>query len=248
MRRGGPTSHLLYGDPLAINAGTACYFLCQRLLVDVDLSPAAKLRIYDLYFEVMRAGHAGQALDLDGLMGAMASCVRDGNSEVLESRVLATHRLKAGVPAGCLARMGAIAGGGTEAQVNAVGRFFESLGLAFQIIDDVLNLRGFKRNLKARGEDVANGTITLPVAKAMGLLTSDERRWLADTLASKPSAPKVIASVIDRLEGIGAVQACADQARDLVEDAWRAAEPLLPDSVPKVMLRAFGWYVLERHY
>lgn len=248
VRRGGPTSHVLHGDALAINAGTACYFLCQRLLVDVDLSPAAKLRIYDLYFEVMRAGHAGQALDLAGLAEATPACVRDGDSSLLERRVLATHRLKAGVPAGCLARMGAIAGGGKDAQVDAVGRFFEALGVAFQIVDDVLNVRGFARHLKARGEDVANGTITLPVAKAMGRLSADERRWLADTLAAKPKDPAVIARVIDRLENTGAVQACADEARALVESAWQAAEPLLADSIPKVMLRAFGWYVLERHY
>src|SRR6185295_4495098 len=114
--------------------------LCQRMLLDVALSPAAKLRIYDLYFEVMRAGHAGQALDLDGLAAGMATCVRTGDSDLLEKRVLATHRLKAGVPAGCLARMGAVAGGGTDAQIDAVGGFFEALGLAFQIIDDVLNL------------------------------------------------------------------------------------------------------------
>jgi geranylgeranyl pyrophosphate synthase/predicted secreted hydrolase len=248
VRRGGATAHRLFGEALAINAGTACYFLCQRMLADVDLSPAAKLRIYDLYFEVMRAGHAGQALDLDGLAGALADGDPGGDAATLERRVLATHRLKAGVPAGCLARMGAVAGGGTEAQIDAVGAFFETLGLAFQIMDDVLNVRGFKRDLKVRGEDVANGTVTLPVAKALGRLGSDGRRWLADTLRSKPSTPETIASVIAALEGTGAVQACADQARDLVEAAWQAAEPLLPDSFSKVMLRAFGWYVLERQY
>jgi len=248
VRRGGPTSHLLYGDALAINAGTACYFVCQQMLLAVELSPAAKLRIYDLYFEVMRAGHAGQALDLDGLAAGMATCVRTGDSNLLERRVLATHRLKAGVPAGCLARMGAVAGGGTEAQIDAIGRFFESLGLAFQIVDDVLNVRGFKGNLKARGEDVANGTITLPVVKAMGRLDPDARQKLAETLASKPKDAQTIASVIELLESTGAVQACADQARELVEGAWQAAEPLLADSISKVMLRAFGWYVLERHY
>jgi len=122
------------------------------------------------------------------------------------------------------------------------------LGLAFQIVDDVLNVRGFKGNLKARGEDVANGTITLPVVKAMGRLDPDARQKLAETLASKPKDAQTIASVIELLESTGAVQACADQARELVEGAWQAAEPLLADSISKVMLRAFGWYVLERHY
>jgi geranylgeranyl pyrophosphate synthase/predicted secreted hydrolase len=248
VRRGGPAAHITYGEPLAINAGTACYFVTQRLLVSGDISPANKLRLYDLYFEVMRAGHAGQALDLDGLHAMLPDVVESGDARLLESRVLATHRLKAGVPAACLARMGAVAGGGTDGQVEVVGRFFEALGLAFQIVDDVLNLRGFKGNLKARGEDVSNGTITLPVAKAMGRLGASERRLLWSQLASKPKDPVVVSAVVERLEASGAVQASADQARDLVESAWRVAEPLLADSIPKVMLRAFGWYVLERHY
>ena len=41
---------------------------------------------------------------------------------------------------------------------------------------------------------------------------------------------------------------CLDQARTLVEDAWLALNPLVEESLAKVMLRAFGWYVLERHY
>jgi geranylgeranyl pyrophosphate synthase len=248
VRRGGPAAHLIYGEPLAINAGTAGYFITQHLLRTSEVSANDKLRLYDLYFEAMRAGHAGQAIDLDGLDAQLARAVESGDSRELERAVLAKHRLKAAAPAAALARMGAVAGGGSDAQVEAVGRFFESLGLAFQIIDDVLNLRGFKNDLKARAEDVTNGSITLPVAKAIGRIDAPARKKLVETLASRPKDPVVVSGVVELLETTGAVQACADEARDLVEDAWRAADPLLPDTIPKVMLRAFGWYVLERHY
>jgi geranylgeranyl pyrophosphate synthase len=248
VRRGKPTAHVIYGEPIAINAGTAAYFLAQKVMFSKDMSDAKKLRLYDLYFEAMRAGHAGQAADLDGPGDLMPAAIKTGDSKDLELRILATHRLKTASPAGALARMGAVAGGGTEAQVEAVGRFFESLGLAFQLVDDVLNLRGFKGELKATGEDVANGTITLPVAMAMSRLAEGERAWLWKTLSSKPKDPKVVGEVVQKLEACGAIEACAKQARDLVEDAWQKASPLLDDSISKVMLRAFGWYVLERHY
>ena len=39
-----------------------------------------------------------------------------------------------------------------------------------------------------------------------------------------------------------------EDERALVEEAWRAADPLRPDTIPTGMLRAFGWYILERHY
>jgi geranylgeranyl pyrophosphate synthase len=248
VRRGGPAAHLIYGEPLAINSGTAGYFITQRLLRTSEVSAHDKLRLYDLYFEAMRAGHAGQAIDLDGLDDQLARAVESGDSRALERAVCAKHRLKAAAPAAALARMGAVAGGGTDAQIDAVGRFFEALGLAFQIIDDVLNLRGFKNDLKARAEDITNGSITLPVAKALARLDLAGRKKLVATLASHPTDPVIVSGVVEQLETIGAVQACADEARDLVEEAWRAADPLLPDTIPKVMLRAFGWYILERHY
>ncbi|HEX4351519.1 MAG TPA: polyprenyl synthetase family protein, partial [Polyangiales bacterium] len=207
-----------------------------------------QVAIYELYFDVLRAGHAGQALDLDGFEEVMKQVVQSGEASLLEDRVLAVHRLKTAAPAGCLARIGAIAGGGSPKQIDGLGRFFENLGLAFQIVDDVLNLRGFQGDLKSRAEDVMHGKITLPVAKAMGVLGANDRKWLHETLRAKPQDLAVVTSVVDMLEGCGAVEACAVQARTLIDSGWEEIEPLLEDSLQKMMMRAFGWYVLERHY
>ena len=246
VRRGGPTSHKIYGEPIAINAGTAAYFLCEP---DMEGLPAeTKLRIYELYFDGMRAGHAGQAIDIDGLAELVPQALETGDVTELERRVLAIHRLKTAVPAGMAARIGAILGRGTDLQIDGVGKFFEAVGLAFQIIDDVLNLRGFKGDLKARGEDIQQGKLTLPVVKGLGKLGKKERRWLWKTLSSKPSDPEVVAKVIDKLESVGAIETCVREARELVESAWTRLDPLVPDTQYKVMFRAFGWYVLERHY
>ncbi len=247
-RRGGPTCHEIHGEPTAINAGTACYFMGQRLLQSGRLSSKDRLRLYDLYFEALRAGHAGQAVDIGGLDYLMPEVVETGDTETLENRVLAIHRLKTAVPAASLARMGAVAGEGTEDQVEGVGLFFESVGLAFQIIDDVLNLRGFEGDLKSKGEDLQQGKVTLPVAKAMGRLDSEGRKWLWDGVNSKSDDPQVIGSLIAKIEQSGALDDCVSEANDLVESAWQNLDPLVHDSMPKLMLRAFGWYVLERHY
>ncbi len=248
IRRGGQAAHLKYGEAIAVNAGTAAYFLGERLLTRSLLSDADKLRVYDLYFEALRAGHAGQAIDLDGLGGYVLGALDRGDVETLERRVLAIHRLKTAAPAAALARMGGIAGGGSAEQVEGVGQYFDSLGLAFQIIDDVLNLRGFERELKQRGEDISQGKLTLPVVKALARLEPDASRALWLTVASQPTDPAVVAEAIDRIEKCGALDACVVQARGLLEDAWRRLDPLVEESQTKVMLRAFGWYVLERHY
>jgi geranylgeranyl pyrophosphate synthase/predicted secreted hydrolase len=249
VRRGGLTCHLIYGEPIAINTGTAAYFMGQKLLISSNgISNAKKLLLYDLYFEALRAAHAGQALDIDGLNDLMPEIVKSGDSTILEQGVLAVYRLKTGVPAATLARMGAIVGGGTKDQIEALGRYFEALGIAFQIIDDVLNLRGFQRNLKAQGEDITKGKVTLPIAKALSILPFAERKWIWSTLQSQPANQKVVSSVVEKLEACGVLDACVKQGHDLIETTWRNLEPKLEDSFPKIMLRAFGWYILERHY
>ena len=246
VRRGGPTSHKLFGEPIAINAGTAAYFLCEPDMTGLPLE--TKVRIYELYFDGMRAGHAGQAIDIDGLSALVPPVLETGDISELEQRVLAIHRLKTAVPAGMAARIGAILGRGTESQIDGVGKFFEAIGLAFQIVDDVLNLRGFKGDLKLRGEDIQQGKLTLPIIRGLGRLPKQERHWLWWKLSGKHQDPSTIDQVIGKLESVGAIESCAEQARQIVEDAWQRLDPLVPDTQYKVMFRAFGWYVLERHY
>lgn len=248
VRRGGPTCHLLYGEALAINAGCAAYFLPEILVHKTRLTDKMKLRFYTLFFEALRAAHAGQAADLAGLDALMPQVVESGDGRLLEERVLAIHRLKSGAPVRALAMLGATFGGGNATQIEAIGHFYEAIGLAFQIVDDALNLRGFDNNLKSKGEDITAGKVTIPIAKAMSRLPLRDRRKLWETLSSKPSDPAVIALIIQQLEDCGALDACERQARDLVESAWQILDPTLRESRVKVIVRAFSWYVLERTY
>lgn len=248
VRRGGPTCHVLHGQPRAINAGSAAYFLSEPPVDDDDVPPAGKLAIYRYYFDAMRAGHAGQALDLAELRPLVEHAVESGDVKALEQHVLAVHRLKTALPAGMLARIGGVLGGGTPAQVEALGAFFEALGLAFQITDDVLNLRGFELDLKQRGEDVEHGKITLPVTRALARMPRPLRRWLWTTLASKPTDQAVVRQVIEVLESVGAINDCVEQAKSLVEEGWRTLDPLLEESQFKLTFRSFADFVVARQY
>ncbi|HXX66659.1 MAG TPA: polyprenyl synthetase family protein [Polyangiaceae bacterium] len=246
IRRGRPSSHRLFGEPIAINAGTAAYFLAELALRRCRLPASAAMRINQLYFSAMRAGHAGQALDLANLQEATRVALAKDEFDELEQRVHAINRLKTGVPGGAFSRMGAIAGGGSLRQTEALGAYFETVATAFQIVDDVLNLRGFKGDLKQRGEDIRLGKVTLPVVKAFGLLDADVRRRLWEIVSARSSDPNAIDEAIDIIEGCGALQRCVDLARSLVHNAWSALDPVLPDSFVKLSIRAFGLYVLDR--
>ena len=256
-RRGGKCAHLLYGEPLCINAGTAAYFQCEQLIRAPGLTADELNKCYGLYFSALRGGHAGQALDIYGLDYMMDEVVESGHGALLEERILAIHMLKTAAPAGTLARMGALVGKGTEEQVEAMGRYFESVGLAFQIMDDVLNLRGLysKRSdkmkvgtaLKRLGEDIVEGKVTMPLCKAMGILESlEQRKELWEAVSAKPQEQAVVDEIIYKLESLGAVQACVEQADTIVNEAWRELDSVIPDSFAKIMLRSFGWFVIER--
>jgi geranylgeranyl pyrophosphate synthase len=217
--------------------------------VRLDTLPVAtKLAINQLYFDALRAGHAGQALDLQDPAPLVEEVLESQRWEWLERHVLLVHRLKTAAPAAMMARVGALLGGADTARVEALGGFFEAVGLAFQITDDVLDLRGFQQDLKQRGEDLRNGKLTLPVAKGLALAPPARRRALWSAIAAKPSEPSAVGAIVAELEQLGALRACEEQARLGLEQAWERLDPLLAESQYKVMFRAFSWYVLERHY
>jgi geranylgeranyl pyrophosphate synthase len=253
VRRGGPACHLLHGIAQTINAGTAAYFLPLHSLIEQtpDLTTEMKLKMYESIFFTLRAAHVGQGLDIYGLDYLMNDSIETGDSLPLEQAILCIHRLKSGVPAGSLARMGAMIGGGTKEQCEVLEKYVQSLGIAFQIIDDVLNLRGFENDTKQRGEDIMAGKITFPIAKAMNqkcLNDKQQRQHVWNIIKTKTTDMMIINNLIELLEHCGSIEESIIYAKSLVEDAWIKLDPFISDSFYKLMLRAFGFYILERHY
>jgi geranylgeranyl pyrophosphate synthase/predicted secreted hydrolase len=248
VRRGGPTVHRVHGMPLAINAGSACYFTAELPIAAAPIPEWKRVEMYRSYFAAVRAAHAGQGLDIDGLRSLMPDVAESGDGATLERRLRAIHRLKSAVPPSALARVAAILGDGTASQIEALANLFEAYGLAFQIVDDVLNLRGFEGDLKTRGEDLTEGKVTAPIAEAMSRLPLDQRRSLWATIDARPTDPVVLSGLIETLETCGALVACEERARSIVEEAWAKVDPLLVDSHVKTKLRAFGWFIIDRHY
>nr|HEX4313654.1 polyprenyl synthetase family protein [Kofleriaceae bacterium] len=244
-RRGGPACHVAHGVPIAINAGTFCYFAWQSWFARLGLGDAVRLQIYEIYFEFMRLAHLGQALDIEGVAPAMTEhAVATGDIAALARQMQNVYVFKTGTPAAVFARIGAIIAGGSEPAVRAIGELFEALGLAFQIMDDVQNLKGFVGDAK-HGEDLTQAKVTMPVLEAMRVLDARERRELWDRIVRCRDQPELVPVIVGTLDRCGAFAACRDRASVLIETAWRGVTPLLDDSVAKVMLRSFCFYVVE---
>lgn len=248
VRRKGKPAHTVWGTALAINAGTAAYFWGQHVIERAKLPAPVKVHVYEIFFHTMRAAHAGQAFDIAGHHDLLDDVARTGDGAALERWVLQTHRLKSAVPAGNLARIGAVLGGGTPAQEQHLGEYFESLGVAFQIMDDVLNLDGFEAGLKETGEDLREAKLTFPVARALGRLGADERARLAEILRLPQRSEAEVAEGIALVRESGALTSSTAEAVAMLERGWSALSPHLADTDAKVRLRAFSWFLLERHY
>jgi geranylgeranyl pyrophosphate synthase len=136
-------------------------------------------------------------------------------------RYLERCRLKTAVLFRAACELGAIQG---EAPVNALGDFGEQIGVAFQLLDDVLDVSGPpERTGKPRGADLLDGTITLPL-----LLARERDEGLRDLNLSTIRTPTEAAEVSASIAATGALDTVKDRALELIASA-KAILPILPE-------------------
>jgi len=163
LRRGRPTLHVVYGDGIAVLAGDGLHAEAFTLLAREPASPslaARKLRV----IEVIGAAAGpvgmvgGQAIDLQAAGQALGQRITlDGDG------LRAMHARKTGALIRASAVAGAIMAGAPEDAVQAVDRYAADLGLAFQIVDDILDVEGDPNALgKTAGKDAADAKPTYP--------------------------------------------------------------------------------------
>jgi geranylgeranyl diphosphate synthase, type II len=176
LRRGRPTSHVVHGEGMAILAGDGLLTEAFALLSREPASALLERRMSALGVIATAAGASGmvggQAVDLQ----AAEAAERDGQDPDFSFDALrAMHAMKTGALIRASAVSGAIMAGGSEAAVAAISDYAVQLGLAFQIVDDILDVEGATEDLgKTAGKDAAAGKPTYP-----GLLGLDRSRELA---------------------------------------------------------------------
>jgi geranylgeranyl pyrophosphate synthase len=165
LRRGRPTLHVVYGDGIAILAGDGLHAEAFTLLArdpattDPDLM-RRQLRVIQIVGEAAGPGGmvGGQAIDLQA-----AGQVPNHGITLDADGLRRMHALKTGALIRASALSGAFMGGADERRVAAIDRYAREVGLAFQIIDDVLDVEGDPASLgKTAGKDAAASKPTYP--------------------------------------------------------------------------------------
>jgi len=182
LRRGRPTLHVVYGDGLALLAGDGLLTEAFALLAREprgeapDLA-ARKLRAIGVIAHAAGvAGMAGgQAIDLEAARPAPAAA-----GAFDRDRLRHMHACKTGALIRASAVSGAIMAGGDDGIVGAIDAYAAEIGLAFQIVDDVLDVEGVAEELgKTTGKDRAAGKPTYPAL--FGL--AESKRLAAESVA-----------------------------------------------------------------
>lgn len=238
-RRGVPCLHVTEGEALAINAGDLALSLVTGSVVeDESLSPECRLRVLKELVDMTTRTIEGQALDI--------GWARDDRFDlsVNDYLVMANHKTAFYSGAVPLA-VGAIVGGGTEAQIAALRAFGQATGLAFQIQDDVLNLVGTREATKKDfRSDITEGKRTLAAVHA--LEHSAKRDRLLEILAARTEDPVLMEEAVAIMREAGSIDFARDYARDLVLSAKTDLEAALPKTKARDLLLSMADFFVER--
>jgi geranylgeranyl diphosphate synthase type II len=177
LRRGRPTNHKVFGEAMAILAGDAMVTMAFEVLAHDCPPELVGLLVGELAF----------ATGPDGMIGGQVVDMDESKPKTLE-QLQKLHRMKTGALLTASCRMGAIAAGADENKVSSLDRFGRHLGLAFQIVDDLLDETSTPEQMgKATKKDAAKGKVTYPTI--MGLEASRKEAEKNLNAAMKAIAP-----------------------------------------------------------
>jgi geranylgeranyl diphosphate synthase type II len=173
LRRGRPTNHKVFGEAMAILAGDAMVTLAFELVAECAEPKLAGRLVVEL------AAAAGPA----GMIGGQVLDIDSENQSLNLDQLKKLHRLKTGALIIAACRLGAICANVDEQRLAAVTRFAEHLGLAFQIVDDLLDVTSTPAELgKATQKDQGKGKNTYPTLLGLDAARTQARREVAAAL------------------------------------------------------------------
>lgn len=247
-RRGKPCTYKIFGVDVAINAGHEMYYLPLLPLIKNSggLGAETLARIYGIYGQELLNLGMGQAMDIawhKGIANADA---------VTEKQYLQMCAYKTGTLARMSAKIAAVLANADSNTIETLGKFAESIGVAFQIQDDVLNLTATsgKNNFTDEqiGSDISEGKRTLMVIHTLQKADANDRKRLIEILNMHTKDKSLKTEAIEIIKKCGAVQYAVDFEKKMIRDVWEEVDKILKPGEAKEKLRAFADFLVERDF
>jgi len=221
-RRGRPAANTQWGNSKCVLAGDWLYMQAFKIAVQ-----ERNFRILDTLIELTQQMVEGELLQTEKL-GKLVS---------LDDYLELIYRKTACLFSVCM-RLGAILAGATESQEEALGNYGHDLGMAFQIVDDVLDLTASEDVLgKPVASDLREGKVTMAVIHSLERCTAAERSKIEAVLREQAFQSVAHAEILEILGRYGSLEAASDRAAQYAESA-RKSICTFPDSEIK---RALLW-------
>jgi len=163
-----------------------------------------------------------------------------------EARYLKIIELKTARLFSTACRLGSVGWEADRAQVEALAAYGLNFGIAFQIVDDVLDLAGEEAEVgKSLGTDLEKGKLTLPVIRLLRTLPDRRRREMQELIASPDGLPGKRDAVLGLVRENGILDGCLDRAREFLSAARKSLDTFgdSPDAAP---LRELAGFALHR--
>jgi geranylgeranyl diphosphate synthase type I len=233
-RRGVKTTHIVFGEPVAIIAGD---FLFSQVfyILSRNYPPDIGLRLVELFSNASNMICMGQTMDV------LPMKYIDDAERYLEMVYMKTGAL---IEASAVA--GGVIGGGDDGDLTSLKTFGGKIGVAFQIADDILGVIGDPRVTgKPVGNDIRNGKRTILVLSAMEKMDSASRRRFLEVFGNSDSSEEDVREAIDLVVSTGVIESSRDYMESLYMESIEALSDF-PDSDAKSYLIEMARFIIHR--
>jgi octaprenyl-diphosphate synthase len=230
QRRGRPTANLLWDNMSSVLVGDYLFARAFQLMVETG-----SLRVLGILADASATISEGEVLQL--------VAARDlGTTEATYLKVI---RGKTAALFAAATQVGAVIAGASPEEEEALRDYGDALGIAFQIVDDLLDIEGTDAIGKDRGDDLREGKLTLPVIHAVAAASEEERAFWIRLLARGEVGEGDVDRARELMERHGALVSARTKAEAWVARA-KAALERLPTHPLHEMLGELADYVVAR--
>lgn len=230
-RRGKPSANVIWGNHTSVLAGDWLYM------------QAFQMALRQRNFEILEILITLTQHMVDGELLQLERIGRIGISEADSMELI--DRKTASLFSACT-RLGALTGGATEAEQTQLGEFGWNLGMAFQMIDDILDFTSRESILgKPVGNDLREGKVTLPLIYTLESATAEERRMVETVLSERSYSSVRFGDILKLIQRHGGLERARERANEFTEKA-RSLINDFPDSPAQRALLAATDLVADR--
>jgi octaprenyl-diphosphate synthase len=231
LRRGRKTVNAAWGNPASVLVGDFLHSRAFEMMVDIG-----DMRVMEILSHATNTIAEGEVQQLGNIR----------NPDTTEASYLQVITRKTAMLFEAASHSGAVLAGANAAEEQALQGYGLHLGLAFQLIDDILDYEGTTEDLgKNVGDDFAEGKVTLPLIVAMRNGDEAQRSYIRAAILGGD------VSDIDQLllivKATGGLQYANDMARDEIDKALHCLTPL-PASAYKDAMQTLARFAVERSY